>query len=103
MGVEFEREAADTGIYSKYLLFYKILISLYLVEQLSEDDISILWYFKYQHKYCVTEAAFNALPHVFPKAAMPTFDNIKSHINFLSGFEPIIYDCCKDSCCCFTG
>jgi len=34
---------------------------------------------------------------------LPKIDRIRSRITFLSGIKPEIYDCCPNSCCCYTG
>lgn len=44
------------------------------------------------------------LPFAFPSdPPLPKIDAVRSRVSFLAGFKPEIYDCCVDSCCCFTG
>ena len=51
----------------------------------------------------MTDDAFTKLPYVFPNEPIPTVDVSRSRLQFLSGFKPIRYDCCINSCCCFVG
>jgi hypothetical protein len=32
-----------------------------------------------------------------------SLQQLQTRIAFLSGIKPVIYHCCKNSCCCFTG
>lgn len=46
---------------------------------------------------------FAKLPFAFPKAPVPSWKVCQEQVAQLSGFEPQVYDCCVNSCCCFTG
>lgn len=44
------------------------------------------------------------IPHAFPTdSPLPKIDALKARVAFLAGIKPEIYDCCPNSCCCFTG
>jgi hypothetical protein len=51
----------------------------------------------------LSDKAFSKLPYVFPKEPIPSVDVSRSRLQFLSGFKPVRYDCCINSCCCFVG
>ncbi len=51
----------------------------------------------------LTEETFNAFPHVFPHDRVSSWKVTSSHVQFLSGFRPVRYDCCPNSCICYTG
>lgn len=46
---------------------------------------------------------FAKLERTFPAARIPSWDSCQQYVADLSGFEPQVYDCCIDSCCCFVG
>ena len=50
----------------------------------------------------LTQTAFNLLPRVFPDQSICSWKVSCSRIQFLSGFQPIRYDCCLNSCICYT-
>ncbi|KAK6980584.1 hypothetical protein R3P38DRAFT_2579849, partial [Favolaschia claudopus] len=48
--------------------------------------------------------AYDKLSRAFPELAdLPSRQRLQTQIAFLSGVVPVKYDCCVDSCCCFTG
>jgi hypothetical protein len=48
--------------------------------------------------------AYAKLRRAFPKLRdLPSLSQLQSEITFISGLKPELYDCCKDSCCCFVG
>ena len=46
---------------------------------------------------------FAKLPYVFPESNLGTWKQVQARIAKLSGFEPQVYHCCINSCCCFVG
>ena len=46
---------------------------------------------------------YSLLAHAFPKEAPPSLAKNHAHVSALSGEEPIAFDCCVNSCCCYTG
>lgn len=71
--------------------------------QLSERDKQILRTFAYKTRARVTHEAFEMLPFAFRDAPKESEATVDSHAAFLSGFDPVLYDCCPKSCCCYTG
>jgi hypothetical protein len=51
----------------------------------------------------LTDKTFNKLRFAFPQASIDTLKNTEKRIHFLSGFQPVRYDCCPSSCICYTG
>lgn len=47
---------------------------------------------------------FEKLSRAFPELHdLLSLHRLRTRITFLSGVKPVIYDCCKNSCVCFTG
>ena len=49
------------------------------------------------------DKTFNKLRFAFPQASIDTLKNTEKHIQSLSGFRPVCYNCCPSSCICYTG
>ena len=71
--------------------------------KLSESDMSILRAYSFKVDEHIMDKAFAKIPHAFPSDPVPSIDICKSQVQFLSGLKPERYDCCINSCCCFTG
>ena len=72
--------------------------------RLSEDD----WTFICAHNYKVSTnlgaRSYVKLPRAFPSLRnLPSLKLLRSRLKFLSGVMPVLYDCCINSCCCYTG
>ena len=76
---------------------------LYLAGCLSYQDMAILRAYAFKIDSHLTDRAFSKLPRVFPNEPIPTIHISRSRLQFLSGFKPVQYDCCINSCCCFVG
>jgi hypothetical protein len=48
-------------------------------------------------------SAYNSLKYAFPDTPVPTWKQSQARAATLSGYSPERYDCCVNSCCCFTG
>ena len=70
---------------------------------LSERDISILRAYTFKVDQHLMDEAFAKILYAFPKEAVPTVKVCRSQLQALSGFKPVRYDCCINSCCCFAG
>ena len=51
----------------------------------------------------LTQNVFKKLPIVFPHAGLESLKVTTRRIQQLSGFQPVRYDCCPNSCICYTG
>jgi Transposase family tnp2. len=77
--------------------------SFRVADDLSEMDKLILRAFTLKVKSHMTDDAYEKLSFVFPSEPLPSWKETKSRTAFLSGIDPILYDCCPSSCCCYTG
>lgn len=68
-------------------------------------DLAICRAFAYKVSSHTTDRNFAKLPHAFPRDGppLPKLDGIRSRVAFLAGFKPDMYDCCPNSCICYTG
>lgn len=73
------------------------------MDDLSDGDKLILRAFALKIRKHLTDDTFDKLPFVFKSDPLPSWDEARSRISFLSGLNPILYDCCPNSCCCFVG
>jgi len=65
--------------------------------------MSILRAYAFKVDEHVTDKAFAKIPVAFPKEPVPTVKVCRARLQALSGFKPVRYDCCINSCCCFAG
>ena len=72
-------------------------------EDLTEADLEFLRPFALKIDSDVSGATFKKFTKAFPKANVSTWQNIHKRVTQLSGFQPELYDCCVNSCCCFVG
>jgi hypothetical protein len=59
--------------------------------------------FAFKVKHNLSEEVFDELPVAFPSVDLPSLHQVKSRVAFLSGFNATAYDCCLNSCVCYTG
>ncbi|EIN06680.1 hypothetical protein PUNSTDRAFT_29710, partial [Punctularia strigosozonata HHB-11173 SS5] len=71
--------------------------------QLDEEDIAILRLFALKVKTHMKTGAFEKLPYAFPTQDVPSWKATQSRAAVLSALDPVLYDCCTNSCCCFVG
>jgi hypothetical protein len=51
-----------------------------------------------------TDGDFEKVPYAFPsQPPLPKIGALRSRVAFLAGMKPEFYDCCPNSCCCYTG
>ena len=70
---------------------------------LTDRDMSILRAYAFKVDEHLTDKAFTKIPYTFPKELVPTVKVCRARLQALSGFKPVRYDCCVNSCCCFVG
>jgi hypothetical protein len=71
--------------------------------EISERDIDILRAFALKVTDHLSTKTFAKLPFVFRRDAPPSWPETEAHAARLSGFKPVKYDCCVDSCALFVG
>ncbi|KAH9844117.1 uncharacterized protein C8Q71DRAFT_679292, partial [Rhodofomes roseus] len=71
--------------------------------KLTEADMNLLraWTLKVEER--LTDKAFDRFRFAFHNSDLPSIKAAKTRVAFLSGFTPEIYDCCVNSCVCYTG
>jgi hypothetical protein len=70
---------------------------------LSERDMLILQVYAFKINEHLTDEVFAKIPYAFLKDPVPTVKVCRSWLQALSGFRPVRYDCCINSCWCFAG
>lgn len=51
----------------------------------------------------LTMEAFKMLPFAFDNTPSESWEEVNSRAAFLSGFDPVLYNCCVNSCCLYVG
>src|SRR6202030_1090431 len=72
-------------------------------DDLSKRDRLIIRAFALKVRYYLTDSTFEKLSFVFASSLLPGWKETRSRVVFISGLDPVIYDCCPNSCCCFVG
>ncbi|KAH6901786.1 hypothetical protein BKA70DRAFT_1027687, partial [Coprinopsis sp. MPI-PUGE-AT-0042] len=71
--------------------------------ELMEADINLLRAYHYKLKHNITNAAFSDLRYLFPGHELPEWKVAARRIAFLAKFRPQAFDCCINSCLCYSG
>ena len=72
-------------------------------QPLSPNDLATIKLFAFKlNMPGLTERAFSALLLIFPDQHIQSWKIMCSHVQFLSGFQPVCYDWCLNSCMCYT-
>ena len=71
-------------------------------QSLSAKDLPTIRLFAFKLDMGLTERAFSALLTIFPDQHILSWKVMCSRVQFLSGFQPVCYDCCPNSCICYT-
>ncbi|KIJ60586.1 hypothetical protein HYDPIDRAFT_63201, partial [Hydnomerulius pinastri MD-312] len=72
-------------------------------DTLSDEDLAILRAFALKVQSHMTMKTYEMLPFAFPTAPPPSWKSTQTRAATLSGVEPVLYDCCVNSCCCYVG
>jgi hypothetical protein len=99
---DFERNAVARGEFM-YDNPCSLIHDSNIAGKLTERDMSILRAYTFKVDSHLTDDAFAKIPFAFPKENVPTVKVCRSRLQALSGFKPVRYDCCINSCCCFAG
>lgn len=59
--------------------------------------------YKLQMEINLGANAFEKLRYSFPELSLPSLKVLRNEMQGLSGVETALYDCCANSCMCFTG
>ncbi|KAJ7718167.1 hypothetical protein B0H16DRAFT_1337632, partial [Mycena metata] len=86
-----------------HLSRYDPILTLNTGHKLTVDEMNAIRAHNYKVDVDLGARAYDKLPRAFPELeALPSRQRLRTQITFLSGVKPIPYDCCVDSCCCFT-
>ncbi|KAJ3833513.1 hypothetical protein F5878DRAFT_515342, partial [Lentinula raphanica] len=70
---------------------------------LSEEDLNTIRAHNFRVEVDQGAREYNKMRHAFPAlSSLDSLHQMQTRIAFLSGIKPINYDCCINSCCCFT-
>src|SRR5215510_6805598 len=72
-------------------------------EEITDEEIAYLRHFTLKVESHMTDETFAKLPYAFPEANISSFKITRARAEFLAAFKPVPYDCCINSCCCYTG
>ncbi|KAF9537572.1 hypothetical protein CPC08DRAFT_618684, partial [Agrocybe pediades] len=71
---------------------------------LTELDLELIRCFVLKTEDHVSNHTFECMRHAFRRnESVGRFSTIKTRVRRLAQFEPRLYDCCINSCCCFVG
>jgi len=70
---------------------------------ISDHDLDILCPFAMMIRNNLTALAFNEMCYTFSKTGMENLARMRSHVQSLSRFGPVVFACCVNSCICYTG
>ncbi|PPR00725.1 hypothetical protein CVT24_000949 [Panaeolus cyanescens] len=71
--------------------------------KLDSYDLNLARIYTLKVESHLTESTYAKLFKVFPNSGQLPLKRAKKHIESLAGFAPVRYDCCVDSCVCFSG
>ncbi|TFY81334.1 hypothetical protein EWM64_g2680 [Hericium alpestre] len=70
---------------------------------ISNNDRQLLRLYAFKLRHHITDSAYKDLGSVFPHQDIPSLTSARTRIALLAGFKPVLYDCCPNSCVCYTG
>ncbi|KAJ8481557.1 hypothetical protein ONZ45_g15275 [Pleurotus djamor] len=72
-------------------------------EDLTDKDLALLRQFSFKVEERISDESYAKLSFVFPGTTIYPFKVACARAAFLAEFRPVPYDCCINSCCCYTG
>jgi hypothetical protein len=92
------------ALYFAFSWVFIMLIIFLLDEKLDECDRIICRSFAFKISTYMPDAAWKKACYAFQTTPpLPSLPKLRSHIAFLAGFSAHVYDCCPNSCVCYTG
>ncbi|KAJ7675164.1 hypothetical protein B0H17DRAFT_151708 [Mycena rosella] len=71
--------------------------------ELTADEMKAICAHNYKVDTDLGARAYDKLARAFPELAdLPSRQQLRTQITFLSGVVPVKYDCCPNSCCCYA-
>ncbi|KAI0749181.1 hypothetical protein C8Q80DRAFT_1100695, partial [Daedaleopsis nitida] len=100
----FEREVQTSGACTTFRVSVVLGFKFgHTVDDITSDDLSHLRPFALKVDTYMTGTTFAKLQFAFPESHVETWKCIQSRVAQLSGIQPVLYDCCPNSCMCFVG
>ena len=85
-------------------MFKTIFYAEYVIDnKLSEKDVNLILKYTLKVEDHLMDKTFWWFKQTYPNEHHNTLKVMKKCIQFLSGFKPICYSCCVNSCVCYTG
>jgi hypothetical protein len=105
LGQGFLKMASELGTLHLFLSFMFLIYSYIHADEhsLGDEDKALLRAYAYKIDERLTDKAFNKLHFVFPTAPIESLKRTETRVQSLSGFQPVRYDRCINSCICYTG
>lgn len=76
----------------------------FVAQDLPADDLNDIRAFNYKVDTLITDRAYDKISLAFPQLAdLSSLYRLQRRMSFLSGVKPVKYDCCINSCMCYTG
>lgn len=101
LGENFQRETAALGVSHCSEPFS--CAEYTIGNKLSEEDANLILKYTLKVEDHLTERTFRRLERTYPNEHHDSLKVTKKRVQFLSGFKPIRYNCCVNSCVCYTG
>jgi hypothetical protein len=70
---------------------------------LDDRTLDLLRAYRFKVESALTGRSFEMMRHIIPKAELPSLRSMEKKVRHLSGYRSIRYDCCPQSCICYTG
>ncbi|KAG5634166.1 hypothetical protein H0H81_003090 [Sphagnurus paluster] len=74
-----------------------------IVEELTAEDFELLRAFTFKTEDHLMNKTFEKFKYAFPTANIQSWKSTKTCVEFLSALHLVPYNCCVNSCLCFTG
>lgn len=103
MGEEFEREAYSLGLYLVITPLPRLCSRKLDVQRLAEEDLNMVHGFALKVQDHLSDRTFEKFPLAFPSVSLPTPRQTRHRLENLAGFKTVEYDCCPNSCICYSG
>jgi hypothetical protein len=102
LGESFLKEASQLGMSTSILSLWYLMTILIGGRILDESDLTLLRSYALKLNGGLTDSAFDKLRWAFPQAPVESLKNTEKRVQSLSGFLPVNYHCCPNSCVCYT-
>jgi hypothetical protein len=104
LGESFESRYTMIGVLYFVHLWSSKMLTIPAAEKLDESDRAMCRAFAFKVSTHMPDAAWKKACYAFHTTPpIPGLLQLRSRANFLAGFTAEVYDCCPNSCLCYTG